>query len=328
MPPLQTKEAYQIGIICALPLEAAAMIEMLDETHPELLKDTADPNQYTLGRIGKHNVVIACLPSGLIGNGPAAVVASNMRRSFPIKLGLIVGIGGGVWSKKNDIRLGDVIVGDPTNGHGGVIQWDYGKTGSEGLFRCTGHLNKPPVDLLHALGALKIINIQKGINFSECLGRIEKNKRMAKTYKHQGLDHDQLFHASYDHQEGDACDDCGNLFRIIRPPREDLTPEVHYGNIASGNQVMKHGETRDRIAKAEGVICFEMEAAGLMDNFPCLIIRGVCDYADSHKNKTWQPYAAATAAAFSRILLGFVNQQEIISIPSKYMSIFHTLIRS
>ena len=65
--------------------------------------------------------------------------------------------------------------------------------------------------------------------------------------------------------------------------------------MASGNQVMKHGGTRDRFARDLGILCFEMEAAGLMDYFPCLVIRGICDYyADSHKNKQWQEYAAET----------------------------------
>jgi nucleoside phosphorylase len=53
---------------------------------------------------------------------------------------------------------------------------------------------------------------------------------------------------------------------VQRPARGDSTPRIHYGNIASGNEVIKHGTTRDKIAK-EGVIGFEMEAAGLMDNF-------------------------------------------------------------
>ena len=55
-----------------------------------------------------------------------------------------------------------------------------------------------------------------------------------------------------------------------------------------------------------GVLCVEMEAAGLMDDFPCLVIRGICDYADSHKNKRWQPYAAATAAAYAKELLSTI----------------------
>lgn len=81
-------------------------------------------------------------------------------------------------------------------------------------------------------------------------------------------------------------------------------PMVHYGTIASGNQVMRDGATRDQISyEFRGVLCFEMEAAGLMNNFPCPVVRGICDYADSHKNKRWQPYAAGTAAAYAKELL-------------------------
>lgn len=68
---------------------------------------------------------------------------------------------------------------------------------------------------------------------------------------------------------------------------------------------MKSGEDRDKISKEEKVIAFEMESAGIWDIFPCLVIKGVCDYADSHKNKAWQPYAAAAAAACMKALLGF-----------------------
>jgi nucleoside phosphorylase len=69
---------------------------------------------------------------------------------------------------------------------------------------------------------------------------------------------------------------------------------------------MKHGVTRDQFARELGILCFEMEAAGLMDNFPCLVIRGICDYADSHKSKEWQEYAAATAAAYAKEILSVI----------------------
>ena len=59
------------------------------------------------------------------------------------------------------------------------------------------------------------------------------------------------------------------------------------------------------------VLCFEMEAAGLMLDFPCLVVRGICDYADSHKNKIWQKYAAATAAAFAKELLYFTSAEQV-----------------
>ena len=318
--PPRTHEDYQIGVICALATEKAAMVAMLDETHPKLKKENGDENEYTLGRIGVHNVVIACLPAGLMGNGPAAIVANNMRRSFPIKFGLMVGVGGGVWSKKDDIRLGDVVVSQPTGAHGGVVQWDFGKTGKGGKFQRTGSLDKPPPVLLHALQELRTFDLTDGVDIVGSLSFMVRNKpRMGQTYRYQGENHDQLFEATYDHKGDETCDECDPELIVQRPTREDSTPRIHYGNIASGNEVMKHGTTRDKIAKEEGVVCFEMEAAGLIDNFRCLMIRGICDYADSHKNKIWQPYAAATAAAFARALLGFIDEQEVIKTLREYI---------
>jgi nucleoside phosphorylase len=294
------------------------MVAMLDETRPKSKNENGDENEYTLGRIGPHNIVIACLPAGLIGNNPAAIVANNMRRSFPIKFGLLVGIGGGVWSKKCDIRLGDVVVSQPTGTHGGVVQWDFGKIEKDGNLRRTGSLDKPPPVLLHALQELKTFDITDGIKLEESLSLMVQNKpRMGQTYRYQGADRDQLFEATYDHEGDETCDGCDPKLIVQRPARKDSAPRIHYGNIASGNKVMKDGTTRDKIAKDEGVICFEMEAAGLTDHFPCLVIRGICDYADSHKNKIWQPYAAATAAAFARVLLGFIDKQEVVKMSCK-----------
>jgi nucleoside phosphorylase len=82
--------------------------------------------------------------------------------------------------------------------------------------------------------------------------------------------------------------------------------------VASGNQVMRDGRTRERLRREMNVLCFEMEAAGLMDNFPCLVVRGICDYADSHKNKRWQPYAASTAAGYAKELLGIISGSQVV----------------
>lgn len=81
---------------------------------------------------------------------------------------------------------------------------------------------------------------------------------------------------------------------------------IHYGFIASGNQLVKDAHTRDEIAKRLNALCFEMEAAGIMNQLPCLVIRGICDYCDSHKNKDWQGYAALTAAAYTKEPLSVV----------------------
>jgi nucleoside phosphorylase len=308
--------AYGVGIICALPKEKAAVDAMLDEEHPRLRPAAGDDNDYTFGKIGDHYVVVACLP-GDMGTSSATSVATHMMRSFPIKIGLMVGICGGVPSEEHDIRLGDVVVSKPTGQHGGVVQWDFGKVEDGGGFRRTGTLNKPPRPLRAAVAGLEAKHIRSGHSLQKHLDSLSTNyPRMAKTYKHQGNEHDQLFEASYSHVEGEStCDRCECEYQHDRAERDDEQPEIFYGNIASGNAVVKDGPTRDGIAKKENILGFEMEAAGLMDTFPCLVIRGVCDYADSHKNKRWQPYAAAVAAAYAKELL--------LSLPAANLATIH-----
>jgi hypothetical protein len=48
-----------------------------------------------------------------------------------------------------------------------------------------------------------------------------------------------------------------------------------------------------------------------MNSFPCLVVRGICDYADSHKNKKWQAYAAGTAAAYAKELLSVIPAADV-----------------
>src|SRR6266536_1168407 len=124
-----THQDYTVGWSCALPAEMAAARGMLDEGNQPLQQDPGDENNYTLGRIGAHNVVLACLPYGVTGLTSAASVAMQRRSSFKcLRFGLMVGIGGGVPSRENDIRLGAVVVSKSTEQSGGVIQYDFGKT--------------------------------------------------------------------------------------------------------------------------------------------------------------------------------------------------------
>jgi nucleoside phosphorylase len=304
--------SYGIGIICALVEEKAAMEMMLDEEHKKLDQKSGDYNSYTFGRIGKHNVVIACLPGGHQGKAAATTVAIHMMYSFPIKLGLMVGIGGGIPSQVPTIRLGDVVVSMPEGTHGGVIQYDLGKLETDG-FRRKGHLDKPPKALLSAVTSLRVQHERKDPEFPRYLTAIANNRRMATKYGFQGTQHDHLFTSEAVHpKEHHTCDYCVSTLRMIhRADREDDTPQVFYGTILSGDVVMKNGEERDRIAAGDKAMCFEMEAAGLMNDFPCLVIRGISDYSDSHKNDRWQPYAAATAAAYAKELLVALSMKEV-----------------
>ena len=162
-------------------------------------------------------------------------------------------------------------------------------------------------------------------------------------YNYPGASFDKLFEPDYRHRHHNSCfcicsqwkelsdsvcqeassvpcseTQCenGNLVRRERLERRlalekqnDVTaiqiqsPLIFVGRIASGDTVMKSGKDRDRIAKEQNVIAFEMEGAGFWEELPCLVVKGVCDYADSHKDKSWQPFAAAAAAATMKALL-------------------------
>jgi nucleoside phosphorylase len=309
---------YTIGWICALPLEMATAKAMLDEIHTALPITQNDHNSYTLGRISEHNIVIACLPSGVYGITSAATVATQMLSTFgSIRFGFMVGIGGGVPSKQIDIRLGDVVVSSPNTKFGGVVQYDYGKTIRGGQFECTGTLNKSHPALLTAVAKLRADHELSASRIPSFLSyMVRKYPLMQAKYTYRGQQQDQLFEAWFDHVEPyDTCDHCDRRNLVTRSARTKNYPAIHYGLITSVNQVMKDGRTRDRLAKDLGIICFEMEAAGLMDNFPCLVIRGICDYADSHKNKQWQEYAAATAAAYAKELLCVIPANQVQKAP-------------
>jgi len=298
---------YTVGWICAITTEYVAAQEFLDEEHegPDYVSPN-DNNHYTLGRVGRHNVVIAVLPDNEYGKSSAAGVATSMMHTFRnVRIGLMVGVGGGA-PGKHDIRLGDVVVSSGTN-NGGVLGYDFGKDIQGQDFQVTGFLNQPPILLRTAMSGLKARHERRGHRLSDTVNAIlKKNKKLRKRYKHPEVGTDQLFKSEVSHDLVCAAHcryDATNL--VLRPkrPEDEETPVIHYGLIASADTLMKNALARDRLSEKHNVMCFEMEAAGLMNQFPCLVIRGICDYSDSHKNKGWQGYVAMMAAAYAKDLL-------------------------
>jgi len=306
-------EDYTVGWICALPIELKAAQVMLDRQHNGLQSIHAqDRNTYVLGSVGKHNVVLACLAE--YGTVRAAKAATMMQYAFSsLRFGLMVGIGGGI-PTYNDIRLGDLVISNPSEQGSGVVQYDMGRSEKDGWKR-VGALSKPPTLLLTTVNTLRAVyRLEKQI--SELAKQAFKSfDDWAEEFKYPGVERDRLFEADRDHIHGNLdCDDCVQDTTSIKTRDDRKNPEIpniHYGNIASGNRVVKNAIERDYLAEKEHVICFEMEAAGLVDDFPCLVIRGVSDYADSHKNGQWQPYAAAIAAAYAKRLLQKIPPQAV-----------------
>lgn len=313
------RQNYTVGWICAVKTEYVAACELLDEEYPSLpALSPYDGNTYTLGRIGDHHVVVACLPKGRYGIASAATVAKDMLRSFEsIRIGLMVGIGGGAPSDKHDIRLGDVVVGCPGVRNGGVLPYRFGRAVQDKEFQITGSLNSPPTLLLTALNQLDMLHDRKGHRIAETVRRmVIENPRIREKYQYPGEEKDRLYEASYTHVNSKAgCDvDCGDTSSppVQRKPRSSPTePVVHYGIIASADQLIKDATARDSISRQHGALCFEMEAAGLSNDFPCVVIRGICNYSDSHNNDEWQGYAAATATAYAKELLQIIPSRQV-----------------
>ena len=264
---------------------------MLDEIHaPPRDLDDNDNNTYHLGSIHGHNVVIACLPHSSYGTTSAAVVAASLLRSFKqVRFGLMVGVGGAIPDCK-DIRLGDVVVSTPSHGSGGVVQFDFGKRIASGTFERTGHLDQPPELLLTAISTLKSNHNLFGSSILHIIKEFSESAlqhAVARYCVSPGEEVDRLFQFGYKHEDSaSSCDTCDLSKVVNRPRRTSNNPYVHYGLIISGNTLMKHGFSRAQLANTlEDALCIVMEAAGLMNHFKCLVIRGICDYCDFHKNK-------------------------------------------
>ncbi|OBT76494.1 hypothetical protein VF21_03943 [Pseudogymnoascus sp. 05NY08] len=328
---MASRDDYTVGWVCALPLEMTAAKAMLDRIHADLPADSSvnDTNSYVLGCVNGHNVVLSCPPFGVYGT--TAAIATQMLASFKsIRFCLMVGIGGGVPSTKEDIRLGDIVVSKPTAIRPGLIQYDFEREDcTEDQFTSTGALNKPSTLLLTAAGKAETNNIFGESQIHAYISEIVQKESL--TFAHPGPEQDVLFDPDYEHTTTEPTEngcDCCNPNRVLhRPLRGSQNPKVHYGLVASGNQLMCHGPTRDKLAREHGILCFEAEGAGLMDIAKCLVIRGICDYADSHKTKLWQGYAAAASAAYAKeILLSIPKAPKLVSLAADSYKVAATVL--
>jgi len=250
------------------------------------------------------------LPRKSTGTVSAACLVSQMRQSFPsLRFGLMVGIGAGVPGRhlKPDIRLGDVVVGTPGDDSDdiqGVIGYDFGKESVDG-FVMKGWQSPTDRRLRNAFEVIETKAELAGYHsFTQHLDgfRVRPN---GQKFLHPGVENDQLYEA----------DDTFKL--IAREPRASKDPVVHYGLIASGDKLIKNAKLRDELRDKYKIICIEMEAAGLMNTLPVAVIRGICDYADSHKNDVWHHYAAATAAAYAKGLLYAIGAEPSANPPHR-----------
>lgn len=322
----KSNDEYMIGWICTLPTEWIAALGMLDDIHPSTEKPSNDSNNYTMGLIYGRNVVIACPPNEEIGNhSAAAIVAARMKSTFSqIRVVLLVGIGSRVPPR---VSLGDVVVSTSVEKEPGLVQWDTGKVKGNGNFERIGSLNPLPRSLLEALEQTESAHgwlwttcmysyfekLQK--KWPELVSRYLRSDSIEDTSILAKADYrDVNKSTTCDRDDGEEEKFCKCRGKAMNVKMDHTKGQVHFGMIASGNQVIEDAELRDKLKKdLDGdVLCVEVGAAGLAEIVPCLVIRGICDYADSHKNKDWQEHAAAMAAAVAKELVMYLPLQEDI----------------
>lgn len=344
------REDFEIAIICALPLEYDAVTlifdEFWDEDGDRYKRAKMDHNTYTTGRIGNYSVVLTLLPN--IGKASAASTAAGLRSSYAsLRLAILVGICGGVPNPRNEIEilLGDVVISKQIVQYDLGRQYHGNFAVRDTIYDMSGRPNKDIRSLLatleteHGLECLQ----QKTKGYLDQLQQYAKETKRQTRYEYPGADMDMLFAPTYIHRHREPmrcgcseaiacrgaiialCEDLGcDIQHLV--PRKRLQESPHFrqtkeasiaqgpriflGSIGSGDAVIKSANDRDDIASEHDLIAFEMESAGIWDEIPCVVVKGVCDYADSHKNKTWQPFAAAAAASAAKALLALYTQTD------------------
>ncbi|KFG85253.1 hypothetical protein MANI_114843 [Metarhizium anisopliae] len=301
-------EEVTVAIFVALSCEAIAVVLSFDEEFQ--CRTEGGKYTYRFGRIGEHYVVVA--QPNEKGKVNASNIAAHVTFQFPnVRLALMVGIGGGIPSDEKDIRLGDVAVSKPEDGLPGVLQYDFVKAVGDGNVVLKGTLNKPHASLLSAVNYVEGQEIMEQSPLPQSLDFII---RKSESFKHPGKA-DVLYDPTFRHVGGkdcSACEDCSSKKIVQRLPRRQKGPQVFRGLILSGDSVVKDPYERLRLCRGyDKALCFEMEAAGIMDENPCLVVRGICDYCDTHKQDDWHYYASAVAAAYARIILLHIPGQQV-----------------
>ncbi|KAL7973660.1 hypothetical protein HDV63DRAFT_413759 [Trichoderma sp. SZMC 28014] len=303
--------AYTVAWFAPLEIEARAALHLLDNRHNGSFR-MGPGNDYVFqaGDACGHNIIIATLPAGQnYGTGSAAALATQVKSFFPnLWFGLLVGVAAGLpnlsLDPPLDIRLGDVLVNLSTSNSAGVIAYDLRKVTDKDGFELLHHgyaLANTATVVRSAIGNIKLQQPNDANLILPYYKSIQDKEHSSGTFGDPGQDKDMFYQFDQDGVER-------LIQRDHRP--DDKRVRVWYGTIGSGEKLLKNARERDKLRDKYGFIGLEMEAAGTMDCIPVGVIRGVCDYGDKHKNKDWQPYAAAMAAAYAKAILAKITPND------------------
>ncbi|KAL7904198.1 purine and uridine phosphorylase [Trichoderma velutinum] len=314
---ISTDRAF--GWICDTRLDYVAAKAFLDET---LIKDVTlesdtsfSGNMYTFGKIGDKQVLIV-LCSDTNGRASREITVADIGHNFPgVKLCLMVGIGGGAPSQQHDIRLGDVVVATESESRFAIGR------GTGIIFLGSDDAPQvisvpPPTALGTALRRLRTHHGMHGNRIKEEVNKtLAKERSLLRDYSSPPAAADRLYRPEVVHSKNSVTS-CPVAYGdhpehlVERPERGeyDDDPAIHFGRIFSRDTLMKDASLRDKLSSNYDILCFEVGAADFYRHFPCLVIRGICNYSDSHESEEWRGYAAMTAAAYAKDLINHISR--------------------
>ncbi|OBS26171.1 hypothetical protein FPOA_00113 [Fusarium poae] len=319
------REDVEIAIFCALPIEARAIKNVMDNNpddpeHSRATKTGPDENAYTLGKMGDRTVVLVHLPS--VGKISSTLASTHLKHTYPnIELAILAGICGGVPKDGTKVtrNLGDVVIGTS------VHQFDMRR-----LYPDQDQQSEHSRALLGEPSPEIVAFIKKLQSSKETLLET-RQKTISTTMTTLGNKApelplwDVLYDANHWHMHHNKqcctkgekiceaarratceelqCDsDKNNTEHSLR--QTELEPKIHFGQVGCGDVVMKSGTDRDNLAKQKRIIALDMEGAGIAMHEGCLFVKSISDYADSHKNKVWQEHASLASAACTKAIIG------------------------
>lgn len=313
---------YTVAWITATWMQFLAAKAIFDDHHQAPEHD-GNIIRYHLGRIAKHNVILCYIPRNENDISATVKRAEDMLRTFQgIRVAILVGIGGGVPSRQHDIRLGDIVVSAVGDETPGMLQYDYDITVATKKFHPGQIVSLQSSAIQEAAMVLQIrysdttdrLATRAQYVVEQIMGKPEKNYYARPSPKTDKLYKAGSIRPSND-SNSDALDggDSPADDLVQRTPRQEGedNPAIHYGLIASARRSMNDAYTRDTLAAEKNILCFEKEAAGLLNIFPSFVIKGISDYADTHGDGKWEGYATAAASAYAKDFLYVLRSEQV-----------------
>ncbi|PNP48220.1 hypothetical protein THARTR1_10361 [Trichoderma harzianum] len=322
------RDDFEIAIVCALRHEYDAVSYIFDEFWDE------DGDHYS--------AVLVLLPQIGKGSA-ASAAASMRSSYSGLRLALLTGVCGSVpHGQYGDIFLGDVVISKTVVQYDFGWQYPDKFVRKNTVEDNLGRPNRDIRNLVTLFETDRGLDQleQRTAHFLSQLQTNAAQRRRWGKYDYPGILKDNLFEPTHHHKHHISptciCHDCfdgsdpvcdralisscaglgcnnerhiaRNRFHAIQQLEHDRVGDspqlaIYVGAVASGDKVIKSAGERDRLMREAGVIAFETEGAGIWDELPCIVVKGVCDYADSHRHEEWQNYAAAAAAAASKAIL-------------------------